>query len=194
MNLRSLVTESLIFCAKIDSFRFESKTYSQVHDFVNNELKKENISHYPVIFIDETTVKKESQRHFLLLRSLLRLMHLIPIFMGTNFNVANFLKSAEYGSRSNEAYFRMCFIHQLPRFSASLLESRKTNLYKIINYKRNYSDFTENDKNNSSKFIENVFNFLKVDRPLFVIEIIRRLESYLQRSNIFNCQEAFENL
>ena len=136
----------------------------------------------PVIFIDESSIStennKESIERYKLIRAILRTIF-IPIFMGTNASVINFVGSsgAMKDSRDkNMPTIPWCYaIYELSPFSTKKLKEEKEKLL---------MDCRLEPDDSRMRFINFVYSRLEYERPLFCNYIIDYL--YDNRTNILN--------
>ena len=184
--------ESINFIARQESFTFKPISYSEAKNRINllcNPTKKENqlenaFQHLPIVFIDETVVKVTNPNNFLYLRSLLRIIGVIPVFMGTNFNASNFLsqKSFDTGSREPRPTYRLYLVYKLPPISkAALLTEFNT-----------ISELVPPEKTEITDFLNKVHVFLKAERPWFAFTIIAELKKVFESvvGNNFSCENG----
>ena len=171
---------SIKFIAEQTAFDFEPILWlnakKTIESFRTNSNDKtwtgKRIDHLPVIFIDETTVAGDaSVRHFLFLRSLLRIIEVIPVFMGTNFNVSNLLSRNIYrSSRPSNIVYRLFLIYKLPPIAENVLAEEFEKIHNL----------NPGGRQDIDDFLSTIFEFLKKERPWFAFKIIDYLKLIFQ--------------
>jgi len=147
---------SLDFLARLETFKFESISCSVAKETIRELCEKNKVRYTPIIFIDETNLCRDMKPNdeillsFLFLRTILRLIHVIPVFMGTNFNPANFLlPNTKTNSRLGGKCYRTYVICKLPPVPKSIW---KKEMYGSLG-------FVIKDKND--EVVENIENIKK---------------------------------
>ena len=174
----------------------EIKVSGEIHKMtINKALKKiEEIfkEEKPVIFLDECHRKKEDKefrKMYGYLRRAIRMMGLIPIFMGTNANLANFIDIySAYDSRieideKEEDIPWFFLVHRLSATSRRYIENKKRECKEIAAEKKGFVDMI-------SKALVN-------ERPLFVSIIYDTLIKKLkenERNEVIIVEAIIEDL
>ena len=196
---------SLQFLTELDSFQFESMTYPDAKEKIRELCKEHNVLYTPIIFIDETTLAKKMKPNdktlekFLFLRTVLRLIHVIPVFMGTNFNPVNFLLSNNNtDSRSEDKFYRTYVIYKLPPVPTKIGKMEKRESLRIVSQKdienANNAEIILKIKNTAEN-IKTIYEFLEEERPLFFYDFVKALNEYLEKNEFpFKFNELFNSL
>lgn len=143
----------------------------------------ENIlEEYPIfpIFVDEcsfTLTKPESPSNinseleselefkFMLLRSLIRCLKCVPIFLSTNAKAGNVLGNASRNTTRDDLDDIWCIIwHKMPKMSEEFLRTKETELNMLLE-----SLNTPRIRKPSSNFLKFVFKWFRNERPLFFL-------------------------
>ena len=138
--------------------------------------------YFPITF-DECSIEmtrrseKQNAKEFTFLRSVVRNLLCIPIFMGTNAHAANFLgisKRMRAGSRNlNRACWCLVY-HRPPGVSIELMTAAFVKLKRLVELWKepNHSDFP------SDAFLDFLKKYLQKERPLFLLYTERFIESF----------------
>ena len=184
---------SLKFLTELETFKFESMSYPEAKEKIR-ELRK-NVPYTPIIFIDETTLDRKMKPNdktlesFLFLRTVLRLIHVIPVFMGTNFNPTNFLLSGHTSdSRSKDKCYRTYVIYKLPPVPANIWKKETYGSLKFLVKDINDEEIVYKVENiekvkkvtSIEDFVIMIYKFLKNERPLFFHDFVKALNDYFE--------------
>ena len=183
--------ESINFIARQQSFSFKPMLWFDAKNRINHlcgRSEKGNqfentFKHLPIVFIDETVVEVRNPDNFLYLRSLLRIIGVIPVFMGTNFNASNFLSqnSFDIDSRPESPIYRLYLVYKLPPISEEALLTEFNTIYNLFSPER-----TE-----LKTFLDRILDFLKAERPWFAFKIIYHLKRVFR--NVVGTDFSFQN-
>ena len=134
--------ESINFIARQESFSFKQLIILMqkigLIFYVIQPRKKINskihFNIYQLCLSMKLSLKSIIPNNFLYLRSLLRIIGVIPVFMGTNFNASNFLsqKSFDTGSRPPRSTYRLYLVYKLPPISQKALLTEFNTIYNLV--------------------------------------------------------------
>ena len=181
---------SLELLARLETFKFASMTYPAAKQKIIELCQENKVDFTPIIFIDETNLSRnmksnlEVLKSFLFLRTVLRLIHVIPVFMGTNFIPAGFFFSKESNaSRSADGYYHTYVIHNLPPVPAKICYEEECKSLELA---------TKNE--NAKEVVKKIYEFLKDERPLFFYDFVKNLNEYLENNSLIKFKELFGSL
>ncbi len=107
-----------------------------------SQMFKNDDEFLPLVFLDESqkTEDPNFMRDYKTMRKIIRNIGLIPVFMGTNANLVNFISAqAADGSRSGIRVVWSYIVYKLAGPSQSFLSSGKDKVCKIIDRSNNFS-------------------------------------------------------
>lgn len=147
----------------------------------NREFKR------PIIFLDEVVnmINQFDQSLFYMVRSLLRLLKIGSVFMGTNAKVSTIqtINNLFYkGSRQEENAVWSFIVHKLPPMNQSYLTEKKAEIDELIVKNQPIKDF-----------VDFLFSLLKRERPFFVCQTIKFLRDLIKKQ-IKDPLAAFESI
>ena len=181
---------SLEFLTRLETFKFESMTCSTAKETIRELCEKNKVRYTPIIFIDETNLSRDMKLNdeillsFLFLRTVLRLIHVIPVFMGTNFYPATyFLTKKTDDTRSVDNCYHTYVIYNLPPIPAKICEEEERKSIGLV---------TQNM--DAKKVVETIYEFLKNERPLFFHDLVEDLNGCLESKFPIDFKELFVSL
>ena len=175
---------SISYCIGLIKLKFRSLTWIEARDAIDELINAKFGGHHPLIFIDETY--EFNSNDFLYLRTLIRIIHLIPIFMGTKFDMNGFLTEKKYNfSRPKTLSNRLYVIHQLPPISRFFLQDELNQLRAGVS-----ADL----KVVFLSFLDAIGGYLEKERPYFAIQIMQNIKNQLSSIKNFDRKNFFDEM
>ncbi len=127
------------------------------------------------IFLDE--VVRITDIEFRFKRSLIRVLGLALVIMGTNAKAANFVDQKNVQDSRNDKLLPWCFVfHKLPPISPKYLEN--TYFKQVI---ADVNDWQSSYKPKVSLLVNSLFRILKLERPLFAISAAESIKKFVDQ-------------
>jgi hypothetical protein len=127
----------------------------------------------PVIFFDKCSAEADLTKIFYI-RTVLRMVGLIGVFMGTNAKACEIPSRSGSSRRDPESYLFGYVVHKLPPMNENKMSSIKEKLKTLISG----SSSEKSVKSIKINQIETLFNVLKNERPLFINYAAQYLEEF----------------
>lgn len=135
---------------------------------------KNNLSFLPLVFLDESQKTKNIHfmRDYKTMRKIIRNIGLIPVFMGTNASLINFIsKDSAGGSRTGDETSWSYLVYKLTNPLSSFILKEKNQILEAIKKckikKTNIKSCINDPKKQFKDFVEQVTNLLKYERQFF---------------------------
>ena len=161
------------------SERIESMNYGNAAKELN--LIFEGIGAKPVVFLDESQKDVDNQETFALeyklVRRLIRQIGMIPVFMGTNACLANFVNfQGSSGSRDDQKAVWCYIVYKLAPPSQEFIQQEKLKVIESVNS----CEASIDSKNKAVNFVTAITNKMKYERPFFCNLIFEQLNNNIK--------------
>lgn len=150
----------------------------------------------PLVFLDESQKTSDSNflRDYKTLRKIIRNIGLIPVFMGTNANLVNFVNNDNTGgSREDQGSVWAYLIYKLAHPSEKFLMDEKQRVLETLNNSANRINSI--DKKKFELFTDKIVSLLKYERPFFCNIVFKELlTKSVERFKDFDACTFFEGI